>query len=143
MLGRIQLWSMRGFGYTVGGKVGKTQSKTRCQGAEPTARNGLLTGTAGNKHCVINKTTSPDGSAGKESACLCRRYKRYDFDPWVGKIPWRRKWQLTPVFLPGKFHRQRSLVGYSVYGVTKSHKASVCTHIQKASDDQILESSCP
>ena len=35
------------------------------------------------------------------------------FDPWVRKMPWRRKWQPTPVFLPGKFHRQKSLVGYS------------------------------
>ena len=34
------------------------------------------------------------------------------FDPWVRKIPWRRKWQLTPVFLPEKSHRQRSLEGY-------------------------------
>ena len=34
------------------------------------------------------------------------------FNPWVGKIPWRRKWQSTPVFLPGKFHDQRSLAGY-------------------------------
>ena len=40
------------------------------------------------------------------------------FDPWVGKIPWKRKWQPTPVFLPGKFHGQRSLVGI-VHGVTK------------------------
>ena len=35
------------------------------------------------------------------------------FNPWVGKTPWRRKWQSTPVFLPRKFHGQRSLVGYS------------------------------
>ena len=35
------------------------------------------------------------------------------FDPWVGKIPWRRAWQPTPVFLPGESHGQRSLVGYS------------------------------
>ena len=34
------------------------------------------------------------------------------FDPWVGKMPWRRKWQPTPVFLPEKLHGQRSLVGY-------------------------------
>ena len=47
----------------------------------------------------------------------CRRWSR--FDPWVKKIPWRRKWQLTPVFLPGKSHGQRSLAG-SVHGVTKS-----------------------
>ena len=38
------------------------------------------------------------------------------FDPWVRKIPWRRKWQPTPVFLPGKFHGWRSLVGYSPWG---------------------------
>ena len=37
-------------------------------------------------------------------------------EPWVGKIPWRRKWQSTPVLLPGKSHRQRSLVGYSPWG---------------------------
>ena len=35
------------------------------------------------------------------------------FDPWVGKILWRREWLLTPVFLPGEFHGQRSLAGYS------------------------------
>ena len=48
---------------------------------------------------------------GKESACQSRRY---GFDPWVRKIPWGRKWQPTPVFLPGKSHRLRSLVGYRV-----------------------------
>ena len=41
---------------------------------------------------------------------------RLVFDPWVGKIPWRRKWQPTPVFLPGKLQGQRSLVGYSPGG---------------------------
>ena len=51
--------------------------------------------------------------SGKESTCQSRRY---GFDPWVGKIPWRRKWQPTPVFLPGKFHGQTSLVGYSPWG---------------------------
>ena len=45
------------------------------------------------------------------------------FDPWVGKIPWRRKWQPTLVFLPGESHGQRSLVGYSPYG----HKESDMT----------------
>ena len=38
------------------------------------------------------------------------------FEPWVGKIPWRRKWQSTPVLLPGESHGQRSLVGYSLWG---------------------------
>ena len=50
---------------------------------------------------------------GKQSACQCRRHR---FDPWVEEIPWRRKWQHTPVFLPGKYHGQRSLVGYSPWG---------------------------
>ena len=40
--------------------------------------------------------------------------RRLQFDPWVGKIPWRRKWQPATVFLPGEFHGQRSLVGYSL-----------------------------
>ena len=55
-------------------------------------------------------------SNGKESACQSRRRKRCVFNPWVGKIPWRRKWQLTLVFLPGKFHGQRSMAGYSPWG---------------------------
>ena len=38
------------------------------------------------------------------------------FDPWVGKIPWRKAWQLTSVFLPREFHGQRSLAGYSPWG---------------------------
>ena len=38
------------------------------------------------------------------------------FNPWVRKIPWRREWQATPVFLPGKFHGQRNLAGYSPWG---------------------------
>ena len=44
--------------------------------------------------------------------------KAEDLDPWVGKIPWSRKWQPTPVFMPGKFHEQRSLTGYSPWGHT-------------------------
>ena len=43
------------------------------------------------------------------------------YDPWVWKIPWSRKWQLTPVFLPEKSHEQRSLVGYSPQGRKESH----------------------
>ena len=55
----------------------------------------------------------PGGASGKEPTCQCRRHKRHSFHPWVGKIPWRRAWQLTPVFLPGESHGQRNLVGYS------------------------------
>ena len=50
--------------------------------------------------------------SGKDPACQHRRHKRRGFDPWVGKIPWRRAWQPTPVFLPEESHGQRSLVGY-------------------------------
>ena len=52
----------------------------------------------------------PRWLSGKESACQCRRCK---FNPWVRKIPWRRKGQSTPLFLPEKSHGQRSLAGYS------------------------------
>ena len=47
---------------------------------------------------------------------VCLQCGRPGFDPWVGKIPWRRKWQSTPGLLPGKSHGQRSLVGYSPWG---------------------------
>ena len=43
---------------------------------------------------------------------ICLQYRRLKFDPWVRKIPWKRAWQLTPVFLPGEFSGQRSLEGY-------------------------------
>ena len=46
------------------------------------------------------------------------RHKRLGFDPWVGKIPWRRKWKPTPVVLPGESHGQRSLVGYGPQNLT-------------------------
>ena len=59
----------------------------------------------------------PRWLSGKESACWCWRHR---FDPWVGKIPWRRKWQPTPVFLLGKFHGQRGAWWAIVHGVAKS-----------------------
>ena len=57
----------------------------------------------------------PGGTDAQESACQCRRRKRCGFNPWVRKIPWRREWPPTPVFLPGEPHGQRSLVGYSLW----------------------------
>ena len=63
----------------------------------------------------------PGGATGKEPACPCRRQKRHGFDPWVGKIPWRRKWGPTPVFLSGESHGQRNLVGYSPWGRRIGH----------------------
>ena len=52
----------------------------------------------------------PSSLSGKEPTCQCRRCR---FEPWVRKIPWRWKWQPTPVFLPGESHRQRRLAGSS------------------------------
>ena len=56
----------------------------------------------------------------EESICRCKRCRRHEFNPWVRKIPWRRIWQPTPVFSPGKFHEQRSLEGYSLWGRKES-----------------------
>ena len=58
----------------------------------------------------------PGGASGKEPACQCRRCKRLEFNHWVGKIPWKRSWTPTPVFLPGKSHGQRSLAHYTPEG---------------------------
>ena len=59
----------------------------------------------------------PGGSDGKH---VCLQYGRPGFDPWVGKIPWKRKWQPTPVLLPEKSHGQRSLVSNSPWGCKES-----------------------
>ena len=61
-------------------------------------------------------TGFPGGISGKEPVYQRRRLKRPAFDPYVGKIPWRRAWQPTPVFLPGESHGQRCLAGYSPWG---------------------------
>ena len=58
----------------------------------------------------------PGGGSGKEPACQCRRHERHGFNPWVGKIPWRREWQPTPVFLLGESHGPRILAGYRPWG---------------------------
>ena len=73
-------------------------------------------------HLCINtshKLGFPGGTSGSKPACQCRRHKRRRFDPWVGKIPWRRTQQPTSVFLPGKSHGQRNLVGYKSIGLQR------------------------
>ena len=59
----------------------------------------------------------PCSASGKEPTCQCRRYQ---FDTWVGKIPWRRACNPAPVFFPGEFRGQRSLVGYSLLGLQRA-----------------------
>ena len=66
------------------------------------------------------------GATGKEPICQCRRCKRLGFSPWVGKIPWRRKWQPTPIFLPGESHG--ILVGYSPQGCKEAGTTEVTQH---------------
>ena len=68
----------------------------------------------------VNSRGFPGGASGKESSCQYRKHKGYSFNPWVGKIPWRRKWQPTPLFLSGESHGQRSLVGYNPLGCRES-----------------------
>ena len=65
------------------------------------------------KQTLMKLRGFPAVSDGIESAC---NVGVPGFDPWVGKIPWRRAWQPTPVFLPGEFHGQRSLAGYGPQG---------------------------
>ena len=60
------------------------------------------------------------GSSDKETSCQCRRHKRCKFDPCIGKIPWRRAWQPTPIFLPEESHGQRSLSSYTPWGCKES-----------------------
>ena len=58
--------------------------------------------------------------SGKQSSYQFRRLKTLGFDPWVRKIPWIRKWQPSPVFLPRESHGQKSLVGCSPWGCKES-----------------------
>ena len=82
-------------------------------------------------NCWWTTLLLPRWCSGKESACQCRRHKRCRFNPWVGKIPWSRKWQPTPVFLPGKAHGLRSQVGYSPWGCKVLDMTEhACTHTQ-------------
>ena len=62
---------------------------------------------------VLPEVGFPGGASGKEAAWQCGRLRRCEFDPWVRKIPWKRKWQPTPIFWPGESHGQRSLAGYN------------------------------
>ena len=69
----------------------------------------------------------PGGISGKQSACQCRKLKRRRFGPWIGKIPRRRAWQPTPVFLL-ESPRQRSLAGYRPRGHKESGKPEATEH---------------
>ena len=61
----------------------------------------------------------PGGDSGKELTSQCRQHKRRGFNPWVGKIPWRRAWQLPPVFLPGESPWTEEPGGLQPWGCTE------------------------
>ena len=69
----------------------------------------------------------PGGSDSKEST-IRLQCKKPKFDSWVRKIPWRRKWQPTPVFLPGGFHGQRILTGYKIWSSKELDMTEQTTH---------------
>ena len=79
----------------------------------------------------------PGDSAVKNLPANTCQFRRHGFEPWVGKIPWRRKWQPTPVFLPGKAHGQRSQWA-TVHRVTKSQMClSIHTNFSQPRDFQL------
>ena len=80
----------------------------------------------------------PGSSSGKEPACQCRRHKGSRFDPWVGNMPWRRKWQPTPVSSPGESHGWRSLESRSRRGRTASDTTEVTQHVHTQSTEKLL-----
>ena len=75
----------------------------------------------GSLKSTAKRWASPVAQSIKNLASPWRRHRRYSSDPWLRKILWRRKWPPTPVFLPGKFHGQRSLEGYSPWGRKESY----------------------
>ena len=78
----------------------------------------------------------PGGASGKEPTCQCRRHNRQEFDPWVGKISWRRAWKPIPVFLPGESHGQRSLEGYSPWGRKELDTTEATEHARLLCDSK-------
>ena len=72
------------------------------------------------------------GAVVKNLPANARRHKRHRFNPWVGKIAWRRAWHPTPIFLPGESHGQRRLVGYRPWVTqswTRLKQLSMHTHV--------------
>ena len=67
------------------------------------------------------------------------QYRRHEFNPWVGKIPWRRKWQPTPIFLPGESHGQRSLVSYSQWDCKESDTTKELSEVHHALTEYVQE----
>ena len=82
-----------------------------------------ISGERGGLELGIWEPSTNEFTGGSDSKSICLQCGRPGFNPWVRKITWWRKWQPTPVFLPGKSHGWRNLVGYSPWG----HKESDMT----------------
>ena len=72
------------------------------------------------KHVLLFDMGFAGSSVVKNQSAVQETCRRLEFNPWVGKIPWKKKWQPTPVTLPGKSHGQRSLAGYSPWACKES-----------------------
>ena len=73
---------------------------------------------------------------------ICQQCRRHRFNPWVGKIPWRKKWLPTPVFLPGKFHRQQSLAAYSLWDHKELDTTEQLTFSVSIYNQHVLHKAC-
>ena len=86
-----------------------------------------------------NRRGFPVVASQKEPVCQYRRHKKHGFDPWVWKIPWKRAWQPTPLFLPGESHGQRILAGYSPWGGKESDITEATQHTCMHTQDRNLQ----
>ena len=130
MVGKIS-WS-RKCQPTPGFLHGESQGQRSLAGCSPWGDKELDTSYQA-PHSTTLKTVNSQAAHGQESTCQRRSCKRGEFDPWVAKIPWRR----APVFLPGKFHGQRRLVGYSPQGRKES---DTMKYIQRLQNFQVYKS---
>ena len=124
----VMLWCVPGAGGEVSLKPGRHQGW-----ASPSK--GILSPLAHSRlqelslHLVVLKSDVliftpggfPDGSDGKKKKKNCLHCRRLQFNPWVKKIPWRREWKPSPVFLPGEPHGKRSLEGHGPWGRRESN----------------------
>ena len=88
-----------------------TSYKVKTKHWVPTSQRSILL----NKFNLVISKGFPGGLDDR----VCLKCRRHRFNPWVGKISWKKKWQPTPVVLPGEFQTQRSLTGYSPWDVTE------------------------
>ena len=97
------------------------------QSSESSSLNSLSYGGVTSSFMPTHILSFPGSTSGKGPACQCRRYKRHGFDPWVGKIPWRKAWPPTSVYFPGESHDREAWQAI-VRGVTKLDMTEATLH---------------